>query len=110
MIADPFTTITTHDGGESPSRGHGADGQPFDLTVKVKRPTTKDHAHDWKQYGVTLTPTYPPRNGLAGAMVLWRCGRRGWSPMREVAYKFKRPPAMPAPTATRWSWAMVKGV
>ena len=110
MIADPFTTITTHDGGESPSRGH-ADGQPFDLTVKVKRPTTKDHTHDWKQYAVTLTPTYPPRNGLAGAVVLWRCGgRRGCSAMREVAYKFKRPPSNARANRDTLELAMVKGV
>ena len=38
MIPDPFTAITTHDGAAAP------DGQPFDLTVKVKRPATKEHA------------------------------------------------------------------
>ena len=108
MIPDPFTAITTHDGGESSSRGHGTDA--FDLTVKVKRPTTKDHTHDWKQYAVTLTPTYPPRNGLAGAVVLWRCGRRGCSAMREVAYKFKRPPSNARANRDTLELAMVKGV
>ena len=104
MIPDPFTAITTHDGAAAP------DGQPFDLTVKVKRPATKEHAHDWKQYAVTLTPTYPPRNGLAGAVVLWRCGRRGCSAMREVAYKFRRPPSNARANRDTLELAMVKGV
>ena len=70
-------------------------------TTKVAAPPVKSHYHDWHQETVTLTPNHGPPGGTAGAVVMWRCARRGCRALREVKYVFKRPRRNQNPNA--WS-------
>ena len=70
-------------------------------TTTVAAPPVKSHHHDWHQETVSLTPNHGPPGGTAGAVVMWRCARRGCRALREVKYVFKCPRKNQNPNA--WS-------
>ncbi len=54
-------------------------------------PGTKLHEHNWVQMGVQIFPGPTAVRPILGALVSWRCTRRGCTGLRETKYDFRRP-------------------